>query len=207
MNHQGVLEEGLEIAVNCLSKSSSQGVDKFKNEVIRISKLQHRNLVKLLGCCIQGDDKLLIYEYMPNGSLNSFIFGKNQNISYILQHLAASSGYMSPEYALDGVFSIKSSVFSFGILVLDIVSGKRNRGFIQSKSKNNLIGYAWNLYNEGRLMELTDANLAQSCNPPETAILSGFASLNDHVDKRMAELNQHAKKTDTVLARIGEEAL
>ncbi|GJU32926.1 hypothetical protein Tco_1176515 [Tanacetum coccineum] len=74
--------------------------------------------------------------------------------------LAARSGYMSLEYASDGVFLIKSGVFSFGVLVLDI-----------------------------------------------TAILPGFASLNDHVDKRMAELNQHAEENDRVLARIGEEAL
>jgi Protein tyrosine and serine/threonine kinase len=74
--HKGLLQSGEEIAVKRLSQTSGQGLEELKNELVLVAKLQHKNLVRVIGVCLEKQEKLLVYEFVPNRSLDTFLFGK-----------------------------------------------------------------------------------------------------------------------------------
>ncbi|KAJ9152657.1 hypothetical protein P3X46_026203 [Hevea brasiliensis] len=212
----GTLPNGQTVAVKRLIFNTRQWVDEFFNEVNLISGIQHKNLVKLLGCSIEGPESLLVYDYVPNKSLDQFIFGKkktrtlnwkerfdiivgtaeglaylhggsqeriihrdikssnvllDENLTpkiadfglvrcfgadktHLSTGIAGTMGYMAPEYLIRGQLTEKADVYSFGVLVLEIVMGKRCNSFIEDS--RSLLQTVWLLYRTNRLEEAVD---------------------------------------------------
>ncbi|XP_058192979.1 cysteine-rich receptor-like protein kinase 2 [Rhododendron vialii] len=219
--YKGVLPDGREIAVKRLFFNNRHRAADFYNEVNIISSVEHKNLVRLLGCSCSGPESLLVYEFLPNRSLDRFIFNsdrgktlnwekryeiiigtaeglvylhennknriihrdiKASNIlldsrlrakiadfglarsfqedkSHISTAIAGTLGYMAPEYLAHGQLTEKADVYSFGVLLLEIVIGRQNNKSKSAEYSESLVIIAWKHFQQGTVEELFDPNL------------------------------------------------
>nr|KYP40210.1 putative LRR receptor-like serine/threonine-protein kinase At1g56130 family [Cajanus cajan] len=222
--YKGTLNDGRVIAVKQLSVQSNQGKSQFITEIAIISTVQHRNLVKLHGCCIERNKRLLVYEYLENRSLDKALFGMNDRIclnlnwstrydiclgvargltylheesrvrivhrdvkssnilldhehipkisdfglaklyddkmTHISTRVAGTIGYLAPEYAMRGHLTEKVDVFSFGVVLLEIVSGRSNSDSSLEGDKMYLLEWAWHLHENNNVLDLVDPRLS-----------------------------------------------
>ncbi|RDY01892.1 putative LRR receptor-like serine/threonine-protein kinase, partial [Mucuna pruriens] len=207
--YKGTLNDGRVIAVKQLSVGSHQGKSQFITEIATISAVQHRNLVKLYGCCIEGSKRLLVYEYLENKSLDQALFEsrlrivhrdvKSSNIlldyelipkisdfglaklyddkkTHISTRVAGTIGYLAPEYAMRGHLTEKADVFSFGVVALELVSGRPNSDSSLEGEKMYLLEWAWKLHENNRITDLVDPRLSEF-NEEEVKRVVGMALL------------------------------
>ncbi|CAI9097320.1 OLC1v1033714C1 [Oldenlandia corymbosa var. corymbosa] len=221
---QGVLRDGTRVAIKRLSAESKQGTNEFLTEINVISHIKHPNLVQLLGCCVEGSHRILVYEFMENNSLASSLRGSKgkmldldwrtrasicmgtasglaflheevhprivhrdikasnvlldenlnpkigdfglaklfpDNVTHISTRVAGTVGYLAPEYALLGQLTKKADVYSFGVLVLEIVSGKSSSKAAFGDDLLVLVEWTWKLRDEGRLLEIVDPEMGE----------------------------------------------
>ncbi|CAN6357001.1 unnamed protein product [Urochloa humidicola] len=226
----GKLNNGEKVAIKVLSSESRQGTKEFLNELSVISNITHHNLVKLHGCCVDGGQKMLVYNYVENNSLAQTLFGNScsgivldwrtrvkicigvangltylheevrppivhrdikasnilldrnlspkiadfglakffqGNMTHISTRVAGTLGYLAPEYAIRGQLTRKADVYSFGVLLLEIVSGRCHTDPRLPLEDQFLLEKVWTLYESGDLESIIDRTLQRDFDTEE----------------------------------------
>ncbi|XP_042046635.1 receptor-like serine/threonine-protein kinase ALE2 isoform X2 [Salvia splendens] len=242
--YHGLLQDGTEVAVKLLTRGNQNGDREFIAEIEMLSRLHHRNLVKLIGICIEQRTRCLVYELIRNGSVESHLHGPDRSLgpldwdarlkialgaarglaylhedsnprvihrdfkaSNVLleddytpkvsdfglareategsQHISTrvmgTFGYVAPEYAMTGHLLVKSDVYSYGVVLLELLSGRTPVDMSQPPGQENLVTWARPLLtNREGLEQLVDPSLAGSYDFDDMAKVAAIASMCVH---------------------------
>ncbi|KAK1428033.1 hypothetical protein QVD17_16860 [Tagetes erecta] len=155
----GKLNNGTLIAIKQLSPKSTQGFSEFVTKLGVLCTAQHENIVRLYGFCAQGEQKFLVLEYMENNSLSHALFAQlKAKLAEGATDIAGTQKYMAPEYALHGHLTFKADVYSFGLVLLEIVSGKSVTDKPEVGDFHNMFEWACKIAEED-ILELVDPDL------------------------------------------------
>uniref|UniRef100_A0A5B7A0E9 Protein kinase domain-containing protein n=1 Tax=Davidia involucrata TaxID=16924 RepID=A0A5B7A0E9_DAVIN len=220
--YKGRLKNGKIAAIKVLSAESRQGAREFLTEIKVISDTEHENLVKLYGCCVEDNHRILVYNYLENNSLAQTLLGGSHssiqfswrtrtricigvarglaflheevrphivhrdikasnilldkdltpkisdfglaklippNMTHVSTRVAGTIGYLAPEYAIRGQLTRKADLYSFGVLLIEIVSGRCNTNTRLPVEEQYLLERAWDLYERRELVGLVDTAL------------------------------------------------
>ncbi|XP_073262369.1 proline-rich receptor-like protein kinase PERK15 isoform X2 [Populus alba] len=270
--HRGVLPNGKEVAVKQLKAGSGQGEREFQAEVEIISRVHHKHLVSLVGYCITGAHRLLVYEFVPNNTLEFHLHGKGRptmdwptrlkialgsakglaylhedchpkiihrdikasNIlldfkfeakvadfglakitsdvnTHVSTRVMGTFGYLAPEYASSGKLTDKSDVFSFGVMLLELITGRRPVDSTQTFMEDSLVDWARPLLTraleDGNFDTLVDQKLQNNYDQNEMArMVACAAACVRHSARRRPRTSQvvRALEGDVSLSDLNE---
>ncbi|XP_076911372.1 proline-rich receptor-like protein kinase PERK1 [Bidens hawaiensis] len=273
--HRGVLPNGKEVAVKQLKTGSGQGEREFQAEVEIISRVHHKHLVSLVGYCMTGTQRLLVYEFVPNNTLEFHLHGKNRPVmefptrlrialgaakglaylhedchpkiihrdikaanilldfhfeamvadfglakitsdvaTHVSTRVMGTFGYLAPEYASSGKLTDKSDVFSYGVMLLELITGRRPVDSAQTFMDDSLVDWARPLLrramDDGNFDSIADPRLQKQYNHDEMArIVSCAAACVRHSARRRPRMSQvvRALEGDVSLSDLNEGIL
>lgn len=220
--YRGRLRHGKDAAIKVLAAESKQGAREFLTEIKVISDIEHENLAKLCGCCVEDNHRILVYDYLENNSLAQTLLGNGHssiqfswrtrtkicigiarglaylheevrphivhrdikasnilldkdltpkisdfglaklipaNMTHVSTRVAGTIGYLAPEYAIRGQLTRRADVYSFGVLLVEIVSGRCNTNSLLPIEEQYILERTWDLYEKNELVDLIDTDL------------------------------------------------
>ncbi|OMO58563.1 hypothetical protein COLO4_34525 [Corchorus olitorius] len=190
--YRGNLINGTPVAVKKLLNNPGQADKDFRVEVEAIGHVRHKNLVRLLGYCIEGTQRLLVYEYVDNGNLEQWLRGDMRHKGYLTWEarikilLGTAKAYVAPEYANSGLLNEKSDVYSFGVVLLEAITGRYPVDYGRPQPEVNMVEWLKMMVQLRRSEEVVDPNIETrpSTSDLKRALLTALRCVDPDADKR-----------------------